>query len=220
MEHGCRGESWDLLAEGAAAIGVRLSSGQLSQFHVYIDELTLWNRSLNLTGAKTSRELVLKHLIDSLAGAPILPNGARRLVDLGSGAGFPGVPLKLALPALEVALVESSHKKAAFLLSLCARLKLTGVHVLCERAEHLSAQYGGRFDVAVARALGSMESVAAFAAPLVKPHGHLLAYRGPRGLVESRHQRLTGWRLTRAVEVVLPCHAGGRALILWERVAP
>lgn len=204
-----------LLQNGAAALGVKLYAEQIDIFSRYIKELVRWNATVNLTGARTSRELVLKHILDSLAGLPVLPAEPVRLVDIGTGAGFPGLPLKIARPDIDVTLIESSHKKAAFLLTICNHLGLQGVRVLCERAELVHDQ----FDLAVSRAVGPPARVAALALPLVKPSGHLLLYLGPRGAQQAGGQSLAGWRWAQGVPITLPFGAGARVLSLWQRPA-
>ena len=118
-----------LLKEGAAALNLELAPGTLEHLQIYLEELKLWNAKTNLTGLKTDRDIVIKHFLDSLAVLPWL-DGAASLVDLGSGGGFPGMVLKLALPQLALTLVEARERKAAFLEYLAARLRLTGVEVV------------------------------------------------------------------------------------------
>ena len=118
-----------LLTEGAAALGLELAPATLGHLQIYLEELKLWNAKTNLTGLKTDRDIVIKHFLDSLAVLPFL-DGAASLVDLGSGAGFPGLVLKLARPHLALTLVEARQRKAAFLEYLAARFRLTGVEVV------------------------------------------------------------------------------------------
>ena len=103
-----------LLREGIAALGLELAPAVLGHFKTYLDELKLWNAKINLTGLKTDRDIIIKHFLDSLAVLPFLGDPAS-LVDLGSGAGFPGLVLKLARPQMTLTLVEARQKKAAFL---------------------------------------------------------------------------------------------------------
>ena len=116
----------DLFQEGAAALGLELSRGNDGQFGFYLTELKFWNARVNLTGLKTDRDIVVKHFLDSLAVLPFLA-ATRSLADLGSGAGFPGLALKLVRPELTLTLVEAREKKAAFLEYLVSCLKLPDV---------------------------------------------------------------------------------------------
>ena len=204
-----------LLEDGAAALGIDISLEQITILYKYINELRRWNQAINLTGARTTRELVIKHVLDSLTGLLALPASIGRLVDIGTGAGLPGIPLKIVRPTLEATLIESTNKKAAFLINACAHLGLQGVRVVCERAE----RFTGTFDIAVARAVGPPARVAGLARPLVRPGGHLLLYLGPRGPQAIGDRPPAGWHPARTVTLTLPFGAGERVLGLWERLA-
>ena len=115
-----------LLREGAAALGLELPQAVLAQFQVYLQELQTWNARVNLTGLTDPRDIIIKHFLDSLAVLPFI-EGAPSLADLGSGAGFPGLALKLARPDLALTLVESRGKKVAFLEYLVALWRLPRV---------------------------------------------------------------------------------------------
>jgi len=118
----------NLLIQGAAALGLALPPLALNQFQVYLRELKLWNTRVNLTALKTDRDIIVRHFLDSLAVAPFL-RPAASLADLGSGAGFPGLVLKILRPELALTLMEARKKKVAFLEYLVSYFKLTGVEV-------------------------------------------------------------------------------------------
>jgi 16S rRNA (guanine527-N7)-methyltransferase len=170
----------DLLQEGAAALNLPLSPACLDQFRFYLTELQRWNARVNLTGLRTDRDIIVKGFLDSLAVLPFL-EPLDSLADLGSGAGFPGLVLKLARPEMAVTLVEARAKKAAFLEYLIASLRLTGMEV---RSVHLtpalSRQWGPRFAGVVSRATFPLTRLMALAAPVLLPGGVLVALRGPR----------------------------------------
>ena len=168
----------DLFKEGAAALGLHLSPFVLDQFRSYLDELKQWNTRINLTGLKTDREIVIKLFLDSLALLPFLGEAAS-LADLGSGAGFPGLVLKIARPALAITLVESRSKKAAFLDYLVSLLKLPDVEVAnVALTPGLAREWGPRFDAAVSRAAFPLATLVDLAAPLLRPGGIFLAPKG------------------------------------------
>jgi 16S rRNA (guanine527-N7)-methyltransferase len=153
------------LRAGAAAVGTPLDDRIVAGLARYLDLLLLWNRRVNLTAVRDARAIVASHFVDSLAVVAAVPAQARTLVDVGAGAGFPGAVVALARPDLEVALVESIHKKAAFLETLRRELPLANVTVHARRAEELRLAV----DVAVSRAtwdLGEwLERGRAFVAP-------------------------------------------------------
>jgi 16S rRNA (guanine527-N7)-methyltransferase len=150
----------------------------LEQFRLYLQELTTWNARVNLTGLKSPGDMVTKLFLDSLALLPFLGE-APSLADLGSGAGFPGLALKLARPELTLTLVESRGKKAAFLEYLLSLLKLTGVEVRQTRlTPQLARQWGPRFAAVTSRAALDLPSFLELAAPLLLPGGLALAPKG------------------------------------------
>lgn len=167
-----------LLSEGAAVLGLELAPATLAQFKVYLDELQLWNAKTNLTGLKTVRDIVIKHFLDSLAVLPFL-DGAASLMDLGSGAGFPGLVLKLVRPQITLTLVEGRQKKTTFLEYLVSRLKLTGVQVVQAHFTPSQARkWEPKVDAVVSRAAVILPRLLELAAPLLNPGGRLLALKG------------------------------------------
>jgi 16S rRNA (guanine527-N7)-methyltransferase len=138
----------NILMAGARELTVDLTDRDTKGLLRYLDLLLQWNERINLTAIRDRRGIIEKHFVDSLAVVPHLPASARTLVDVGSGAGFPGAVIALVRPALAVTLVESNHKKAAFLQTLRRELHLSNVTVRAERMEDVET----RFDVAVSRA--------------------------------------------------------------------
>jgi 16S rRNA (guanine527-N7)-methyltransferase len=187
-----------LLREGAEVLGIELSREILSQFGVYLRELQTWNTRVNLTGLKSARDMVIKHFLDSLAVLPFLDE-APSLADLGSGAGFPGLVLKLARPDLTLTLVESRGKKVAFLEYLVALWQLPGVEVIqTHLTPKLAREWGPRFAMVLSRATFSLERFLELAAPLLLPRGRALALKGPelpRQEIEAARQRLAALQL-------------------------
>jgi 16S rRNA (guanine527-N7)-methyltransferase len=170
----------DLLKEGAAALGLDITPSILEQCRVYLTELKRWNARVNLTGLKTDRDLIIKHFLDSLAVAPFL-KGCRSLADLGAGAGFPGMVLKLINPDLTLTLVEARQKKAAFLEYLVSRLHLTRVEVLpVHLTPEMARRWGPRCAAVISRATFPLGRFLNLAAPLLLPGGLALALKGPQ----------------------------------------
>jgi 16S rRNA (guanine527-N7)-methyltransferase len=201
-----------LLAETAAAWGLPLTDEQIAQFAAYADELRRWNAHTNLTRIIEPTDMVVRLFLDALACAQHWGAAPHRLADLGSGAGFPGLPLKILRPALRLTLVESVGKKAAFLRHIVAHLGLSEVQVLQARAEAVGHDPAHRaaYDVVTARAVAELRVLAEYGLPLLRSGGRLLA---PKGADIDAELAATGPALHKlgghllAVEpVVLPGH--------------
>lgn len=171
------------LEEGAHVLGVHLPPGATEQFGRYIEEVLRWRAAMNLTGFKTARSVLHEGILDSLACLPALPLGPVRAVDIGSGAGFPGVPLRIARPDIALTLVEARRRRHSFLAHLCRILGITDVQCLHGRAEVLAGRLGLRatFDIAFARAVRRVEEAAALAGELLRPGGLFVSQQGVVG---------------------------------------
>jgi len=202
-----------LLEEGAAAIGLRLDREQLGLLSRHVDLLLRWNRSINLTSITDPAEVVEKHVIDSLALAPLVPAGT--LLDAGTGAGFPGVPLRIARPDLEVVLVDSVQKKVAFLKSVLAELRLPGARAVAVRLQGDPAgEHLPRVHSAVSRAVAEPRAWLALAEPYVLPRGLAFCMLGPSDPVPEKHGDLV---LQRELGYRLPFSRAERRLAIFQR---
>ena len=166
----------ELLKLGASELGLQLTAGQLEQFESYYRALEDWNRLVNLTAVTEYREVQVKHFLDSLSLCQVCtdsPTDGLRVVDVGSGAGFPGMPLKMALPGIQLTLVESVGKKARFLEHLVQALDLSGVDVLTGRAEELAHERELResFDLAVSRGVAKLPVLLEYTLPFCRIGG-------------------------------------------------
>jgi 16S rRNA (guanine527-N7)-methyltransferase len=193
----------------AAEWGLALGNTQRDQFALYARELALWNARVNLTAVDDAAGIGTRHFLDSLSLARVWgePNN---LIDIGSGAGFPGLPLKILRPTLYLTLVESVHKKAAFLRHIVAELGLTGVEVVSARAEVLGQQMEHRevYDVATARAVAALPTLAEYCLPLCRVGGRFLAPKSAALGDELRAAegalRLLGGRVATVEPVAIP----------------
>ena len=171
-----------VIMDGAAKLGIEVSEEQAGLFSVHAREILLWNRRINLTAVTDPFEMAVKHYLDSIAAIPFIKPGAS-LLDVGSGAGFPGIPLKVMRPSLNMTLLEARRKRANFLKHVLRTLDMVDVSVRHQRlekeAELISPENG--FDVIVSRAFSNLESFAVQALPLLNPGGCLVAYKGARG---------------------------------------
>ena len=216
------------LSEGARALGIALSDDQLRMFQAYYEMLVAWNARTNLTTIIDRRDVQTKHFLDSLACLAALEGDTAnlRLVDVGSGAGFPGLPLRIACPALRLTLVEAAGKKTAFLEAVTRQLGLSSVTVVRARAEEVGHDPAHRetYDLAVVRAVAAMPVLAELALPFVRLGGWLVAQKGddPAAEVEAAQSamRTLGGRLHHVLGVTVPGLDAARHLVVVEKVAP
>jgi len=178
--------SWQQrLAAGAAGFGISLDAGQLDRFTLFIDELKKWNRRINLTAITSDREIVVKHLLDSLTLATILLPPHGRLLDIGSGGGFPAIPLAIVYPELDITSVDAVGKKITFQRHVGRLLGLGNFTAVHARAEALAATEPASFDRIVSRAFSSIQLFARLAYPLLRPDGIIVAMKGREGEREA-----------------------------------
>jgi 16S rRNA (guanine527-N7)-methyltransferase len=179
----------EIVINGAKNFGVSIDSTAAGKLAAHCVELIRWNEKINLTAVVDPVEIAVKHVIDSLAALPLLPEGAA-VLDLGSGGGFPGLVLKIANPGLSVYLLEATRKKVSFLKQVIRILALKDIEVIHARTEELAArkEFAGKFDAVTCRAFTSLSSFIAIAEPLVKNKGILIAYKSRR--VQEEIKRL------------------------------
>src|SRR5262245_34655782 len=174
-----RSIDWTALVDWSAAVaGVDLTSAQLGQLRAYLDTLLLWNRKVALVSQRDPRQIVSKHIADSLFAAGRCA-GAAAIIDLGSGAGFPGLPIAIARPTARVCVVEARGKKASFLEEACRTASIRNARVCHTRIEALAADpaYRARYALATARALSSVARFLELARPFLAPGGQAIAMR-------------------------------------------
>ena len=160
-----------MLADGARALGIDLSSAQQQKLLDYVGLLNKWNKAYNLTAVREPTEMVVRHLLDSLSVLPYVQ--ATEIIDVGTGAGIPGIPLAIALPSLKVTLLDSNGKKTRFARQAALELGLTNVEVVQARAE----QYRNASPQVISRAFASLPDMLEVAGPLLAPGGRMLAMK-------------------------------------------
>ncbi len=215
----------DLLVRRSAAWGFTLSATQLEQFALYAAELVRWNEQTNLTAITDRQAIYVRHFLDSLLLARYWGPQPHSLIDLGSGAGFPGLPLKILCPELELLLVESVGKKTAFLHHLIAQLRLTGVRALTTRAETIGRDPNERerYTVVTARAVADLRVLAEYGLPLLQLGGRLLAPKGSTAHAEAAAAATALTALGGELLTIHPVELPGvepRALVVIGKVAP
>ncbi len=207
----------DSLQRQAAEQGVALTGDMLDRFDRYAALLVEWNQKMNLTAITSPQEIVRKHFVDSLTLLPLLPETAFRLIDVGTGAGFPGVALALACPRMELTLLDSLNKRLLFLRELCTALAVP-VSLIHARAEEGGRQPALReqFDVAAARAVAALPTLCEYCLPFVKPGGVFWAMKGPDGEAEAAAAAPAavqlGGRVGRRIRTALPGEKGEETL--------
>lgn len=206
--------------------GIHLTSRQVKAFELFEQELLAWNEKFNLTAIREPEAVRTKHFLDSLTVLSELHQPQPEcLVDVGTGAGFPGIPLKIALPELKLTLVESVGKKADFCRHVVERLYLKDVEVFALRAEEMGqmAQHREQYDWAVARAVSSMPVLAEYLLPLVRVGGCILAQKGENAHAEVQNSekafRILGGTLRRVTPVTLPGVVEDRFIVVVEKKA-
>ncbi|WP_310551773.1 16S rRNA (guanine(527)-N(7))-methyltransferase RsmG [Paenibacillus glufosinatiresistens] len=161
--------------------GIELSPRQLEQFERYYQELVEWNQKMNLTGITEREQVYMKHFYDSLSLAFFVDlSKVQSLADIGSGAGFPGIPLKIAFPELKLTIVDSLAKRISFLRHVADELELSHVELIHGRAEDIARlpEHRDRYDLATARAVARMALLNEFCLPFVRPQGLFVAMKG------------------------------------------
>ena len=223
----------NLLAQGMRELGLEPGPDKLQAFESYYNELRKWNRRANITSLIAPDEVQVKHFLDSLtiyelpefreavsSGRPV------KIVDVGTGGGFPGVPIKIVSPRVELVLLDSSSKKVRFLEHLRGVLKLEGVEIIWGRAEDVARQAGHReqYDWVLARALAEFPILAEYLLPFCRVGGYVVAYKGPKVYQELEVSEeaisLLGGRVVKLHQVKAPGLEGSRYLVLIAKESP
>lgn len=168
------------LQSKAEQLGIRLSEKQLEQFQCYYERLIEKNKVMNLTAITEYEEVIDKHFVDSiLLGSVKELSGKKRVIDVGTGAGFPGIPLKIVYPELEITLLDSLNKRVKFLNEVIEELGLTGIQAVHSRAEDLAqdAAYRQQYDICVSRAVANLATLSEYCIPFVKQGGYFISYK-------------------------------------------
>ena len=211
----------NLLVEGAKAFGAFLEEKATEAFEFYLHELLKWNQKINLTAIRTEKGIVLKHFLDSLSVLPHL-SGVSLLLDLGSGAGFPGIPLKIVQPSLRVTLMDSVRKKVDFQRHILRTLGLTGIEAVHGRAQdqEILGRMKGSFDMVISRALSDTQTFLKLSAPFLKKGGRVLAMKVDVSHEEiQRHAEAEGdrYKLLETVSLILPFSSFKRSILIFEK---
>ena len=213
-----------ILQKGAESFGIQLTAQQKDQFFEYYRLLVQWNEFMNLTAITEMEEVMEKHFVDSLALSKAAEVGnIETLIDVGTGAGFPGIPLKIAYPHLRVVLLDSLNKRVKFLSTIIETLGLTNIQAVHGRAEDAARQkaYREQFDAAVSRAVANMASLSEYCLPFIKVGGVFVPYKS--GNIEEELKdagkavKTLGGTIRRVEKFQLPDTDIERSLVLIEK---
>lgn len=193
----------------AQEIGYTLQKEQLEQFFTYKELLIEWNKKMNLTAIEQEEDIITKHFIDSLSIASYIPDTAK-VIDIGTGAGFPGIPLKILKKDLSITLLDSLNKRITFLEEVIRNLSLENIQAVHARAEELAhkEEYREQYDIAVSRAVAPMHTLLEYMLPYVKIGGKCICMKGPNLQEESKDLQncleTLGGKIEKIEEIVLP----------------
>lgn len=201
----------NLLRDGLKILELPATEEQINQFLIYLAELKKWNRAYSLTALRTDEDIIIKHFLDSLLFLKVLPSHIKSVADIGSGAGFPGIPMKIMSPGLAMTLIEPVQKKVLFLEHMQRTLHLAGFEVKQMRIEDVKDL---QVDAVVTRALFSVAELIRKGERLLREKGVLILSKGPKVEDELKDQEHTAIRQS---DLVLPIHNTIRHLVIVEK---
>lgn len=207
--------------------GISLSEQQINQFQIYFETLVEWNNKMNLTAITEQSEVYLKHFYDSITASFYLDlNQPYTICDVGAGAGFPSIPLKICFPQLKVTIVDSLKKRIGFLNHLANELSLTDVQFFHDRAETFARdkRFRQQFDIVTARAVAKMAVLTELCLPLVKENGKFIALKGPNAQTELDEAKFAikslGGKTSKLYTINLPGDQGERNIVIVDKIKP
>ena len=212
----------DIISKASGDIGITLIDHEIDLLMRYSEELLLWNKKMSLVSIKSPLD-IQKHFVDSLTVTNFIKNENSRLLDIGTGAGLPGIPLKIKMESLHVTLLDSSRKKASFLKSTIRKLELSNISVVNSRAESLTHEenYSGLFDIVISRAAFKLPAFLTLGEYFLSTGGTLIAMKGKNAddeLGEAADAiRKTGFELTYCHAIKLPITGESRKILCFNR---
>lgn len=211
-----------LLALGLESLGLELSSTNIADLELFLQEMGRWNQVHNLTAIEGEQDSIRLHLIDSIAVLPVLRQFLRgsspKIADLGSGGGLPAIPIAIVQPEWRLSLIEAIRKKTAFLQHVRGKLKLKNIEVLCERVEDAAVQQSGQFDAVISRAFTNLARFLDLSLPFLKPDGLVFAMKAKRADDEMKDVCMENWRLVADEPLHIPNLTVERRLLVLSPV--
>lgn len=215
----------ETLVKGVSNLEIELTVEQLNKFGIYKELLKEWNEKINITTITDDVEIDQKHFLDSLT--PLMTNlfnGSKRIIDIGTGGGFPGVPLKIAKDELSVDLLDSLNKRIIFLNEVIAKLGLKNIRAIHGRAEELSMRgdYREAYDICVSRAVASLNTLSEYCIPFVKVGGYFVSMKGPEFQDElsssSNAIKILGGKVVDTMTITIPQSNINHSIIIIEKI--
>ena len=213
-----------LLKNEAKNIGIELSENQIEKFRIYMDFLLEYNKHTNLTAIKEPEDIMIKHFLDSMILSKFVKIGSEsKIIDVGTGAGFPGVPLKILDESVNLTLVDSLNKRINFLKELSDKLDLK-INIFHARAEELAqkSEFREKFDVAVSRAVAPLNILSEYCLGYVKCGGNFAAMKGPNSEEEIKNSensiKTMGGKIKKCEYLELPREKGSRSIVIIEKI--
>ena len=214
-------ENRTILIEWARVFGINLDERTLEAFVLYQKELLKWNQKISLTAVRTEKGIIVKHFLDSLSVFPYL-SSPYSLLDIGSGAGFPGIPLKIVSPSLNITLIDSVRKKVDFQRHILRMLDLKGIEAIHGRVQdkEILNNLGGRFDIVISRAFSDLRTFLILSFPFLKEGGRAIAMKGEAGNDEIRlfaEAEGIRFRLPEIIPLTLPSSSFKRTILVFKK---
>lgn len=213
------------LIEGIEKLNLNLEKDQLDEFETYKDLLVEWNKKINITAITDDKEIDVKHFLDSLTPAVTkLLDGDKKIIDVGTGGGFPGIPLKILNKDLDVTLLDSLNKRITFLKEVVDSLKLDKIEAIHGRAEELgrTEEYREKYDICISRAVASLNTLSEYCLPFVKKGGYFISMKGPEVEEEVQISRKAidklGGKIVRVEKIEIPCSDIYHSLIIIKKI--
>ncbi len=215
----------EILTEGARTLGLSLSEHQVQQLMNYKDLLLEWNEKMNLTAITDEKEVMIKHFLDALSCATVdkIKENAK-IIDVGTGAGFPGIPLKVYFPKISLTLLDSLNKRINFLKTVCDAIEIKDVQFVHGRAEDFgtSKQHREKYDIAVARAVAELNVLSEYCLPFVRVGGYFICQKGPSIHEEIERGKKAiealGGRIVDRKDIALPFSDITHNIVIIEKV--
>ena len=211
------------MRESLKELNIELSEKQLNQFYNYMNILIEWNKVMNLTNITETEEIIQKHFVDSLTILKSIKENDS-IIDVGTGAGFPGIPIKIAFPETRITLLDSLNKRIKFLEEVINKLELKNIETIHGRAEEVAhnKKYREKYDIAIARAVAPLNVLSEYLLPFVKIGGYAICMTGAKGKEEAEEGKnaikILGGEITNSREFNLPNTEMARTIIQIEKI--